>query len=48
MNLSIDMIKSIMFDVKELRLMFIDPLDLLVKRINLTPHKNKMVKFIFS
>jgi len=37
-----------MFDVKELSLMFIDPLDLLVNRINLTLHKNKMVRFIFS
>ena len=37
-----------MFDLNELRLMFIDPLDLYVDDINLKLFKNKTVKFIFS
>jgi len=37
-----------MFNLNELRLMFIDPLDLLVTYINLTLLKNKTIKVIFS
>ncbi len=37
-----------MFQFKELRLMFNDPLDILVTYINVTLLKNKTIKFIFS
>ena len=37
-----------MFQFNELRLMFNDPLDLLVTYINLALLKNKIIKFIFS
>ena len=37
-----------MFDKKELRLMFNDPLDLIICNLNLTLLKNKTIKFIFS
>ena len=37
-----------MFDRKELSLMFNDPVDLLVRNINLILVKNKIIKIIFS
>ena len=37
-----------MFDWKELRLMLFDPLDLLIRNLNSTLLKNKILRFIFS
>ena len=37
-----------MFDWKELRLIFNDPLDLIIYNLNQTLLKNKTIKFIFS
>ena len=37
-----------MFDLKELKLMFLDPIDLLVHNINKYLYSNKTIKFIFS
>jgi len=37
-----------MFDFKELKLMFLDPIDLLVNKINKTLNSNKVLVFIFS
>jgi len=37
-----------MFELNELRIMFIDPIDLIVNKINELLYTNKAVKFIFS
>ena len=37
-----------MFDLEELKLMFLDPTDLLVNNINKVLYSNKIIKFIFS
>ena len=37
-----------MFDINELNLMFIDPLDLVVNSFNKYLNSNKLVKLIFS
>ena len=37
-----------MFDLKELKLMFLDPIDLIVNSINSLLCKNKTIIFIFS
>ncbi len=37
-----------MFDLKELKLMFLDPTDLIINNINKLLCKNKTIKFIFS
>jgi len=37
-----------MFDLKELKLMFLDPTDLIVNNINKYLCSNKTIKFIFS
>ncbi len=36
-----------MFDLKELKLMFLDPTDLIIKNVNTFLSKNKVIKFIF-
>jgi len=38
----------IMFDLKELKLMFLDPTDLIINNINKYLYSNKTIKFIFS
>ena len=38
----------IMFDLKELNLMFLDPTDLIINNINKLLRSNKTIKFIFS
>ena len=37
-----------MFDTKELKLMFLDPIDLVIENINRILISNKTIKFIFS
>ena len=37
-----------MFDLKELKLMFLDPTDLIINIINRALYSNKTIKFIFS
>jgi len=37
-----------MFDIKEIELMFADPLDLLINNLNSSLFKNKLLKIIFS
>ena len=37
-----------MFDLKELKLMFLDPTDLIINNINKYLYSNKTIKFIFS
>jgi len=37
-----------MFDLRELRLMFLDPTDLIIYNINKFLNSNKTIKFIFS
>ena len=37
-----------MFDLRELKLMFLDPTDLIVNNINKYLYSNKAIKFIFS
>lgn len=37
-----------MFDLKELKLMFLDPTDLIINNINRFLSTNKTIKFIFS
>ena len=37
-----------MFDLRELKLMFLDPTDLLIKKINRLLNNNRVIKFIFS
>ena len=37
-----------MFDLRELKLMFLDPMDLIINNINKILNKNKTIKFIFS
>ena len=37
-----------MFDLSELKLMFIDPTDLIINKINKFLSNNKTIKFIFS
>jgi len=37
-----------MFDLKELKLMFLDPTDLIINKINKYLYSNKAIKFIFS
>ena len=37
-----------MFDLRELKLMFLDPTDLLINNINKYLYNNKAIKFIFS
>ena len=37
-----------MFDLKELNLMFLDPIDLIISNINKSLCNNKTIKFIFS
>ncbi len=37
-----------MFDLKELKLMFLDPTDLLINSINKYLYSNKTIKIIFS
>ena len=37
-----------MFDLRELKLMFLDPTDLVINNINKYLHGNKKIKFIFS
>ena len=38
----------LMFDLKELKLMFMDPTDLIINNINKFLRANKAIKFIFS
>jgi len=40
--------RFIMFDIRELRLMFNDPMDFIIFYINLVLLKNKRIKIIFS
>ena len=37
-----------MFDLKELKLMFLDPTDLIINKINKLLSNNKTIKLIFS
>ena len=37
-----------MFDLRELKLMFLDPIDLIVSNVNKFLYSNKTIKFIFS
>ena len=37
-----------MFELKELKLMFLDPTDLIINNINKYLYSNKAIKFIFS
>ena len=37
-----------MFDLEELKLMFLDPTDLIINNINKILNNNKTIKFIFS
>ncbi|KGF89487.1 hypothetical protein EU92_1272 [Prochlorococcus marinus str. MIT 9107] len=37
-----------MFDFKELKIMFLDPTDLIINNINKFLSRNKIIKFIFS
>jgi len=37
-----------MFDLRELKLMFLDPTDLIINNINRFLSSNKTIKFIFS
>jgi len=37
-----------MFDLRELKLMFLDPTDLIINNINNYLYSNKAIKFIFS
>ena len=37
-----------MFDLRELKLMFLDPTDLIINNINRQLYSNKAIKFIFS
>ena len=37
-----------MFDLSELRLMFLDPTDLFIQNINKLLSSNKIIQFIFS
>ena len=37
-----------MFDLRELKLMFLDPTDLIINNINKYLNSNKAIKFIFS
>ena len=37
-----------MFDLRELKLMFLDPTDLIINKINRLLNSNKTIKFIFS
>ena len=37
-----------MFDLRELKLMFLDPIDLIINKINKNLYSNKAIKFIFS
>ena len=37
-----------MFDLRELKLMFLDPTDLIINNINKYLYSNKAIKFIFS
>ena len=37
-----------MFDLKELKIMFLDPTDMIVNNINKYLYSNKAIKFIFS
>ena len=39
---------KMMFDLKELKLMFVDPTDLIINNINRFLSSNKTIKFIFS
>ena len=39
---------SNMFDLRELKLMFLDPTDLIINNINKYLNSNKAIKFIFS
>ena len=41
-------IYEMMFDLKELKLMFVDPTDLIINNINKFLSSNKTIKFIFS
>ena len=38
----------IMFDSRELKLMFLDPADLVINNINKLLNRNKIIKIIFS
>ena len=37
-----------MFDLREVKLMFLDPTDLIINNINKFLYSNKAIKFIFS
>ena len=37
-----------MFDLEELKLMFLDPTDLIINSLNRFLNNNKTIKFIFS
>ena len=37
-----------MFELKELKIMFLDPTDLIINKINRLLNSNKTIKFIFS
>ena len=37
-----------MFELKELKIMFLDPTDLIINKINKFLNSNKTIKFIFS
>ena len=41
-------ILKVMFDLKELSLMFLDPTDLIINNINKFLNSKKTIKFIFS
>ena len=38
----------LMFDLRELKLMFLDPTDLIINNINKYLYSNKAIRFIFS
>ena len=44
---SMDFYKK-MFELKELKIMFLDPTDLIINKINRFLNSNKTIKFIFS
>ena len=47
-NLVVNMEFYKMFDLRELKLMFLDPTDLIINNINKYLYSNKTIKFIFS
>ena len=47
-NVVIINLYSEMFDFRELKLMFLDPTDLIINNVNRFLYRNKTIKFIFS